>query len=215
MTNTSTNIPPVDYRKHWNTVYSGKPVESLGWYEENPARTLELVAQCNLDADSRIFIPGAGSTTLVDFLLKAGYRRLIANDLAHTALENLKSRIAPGNSVEYVVDDLTDPGQLTDLEPVDLWIDRAVLHFFIEERDIRTYFKVLKELVKPGAYAILAEFSTTGAKKCSGLDVVNYSEAMITARMAPEFKLVDSFEYVYTNPSGGLRPYIYTLYQRC
>lgn len=215
MTSTSNNIPPFDYRKHWNTVYSGKPVESLGWYEENPSRTLELVERCNLDADSRIFIPGAGSTTLIDFLLKAGYRKVIANDLAHSAMENLKSRIGSENSVEYVVDDLTHPERLTKLEPVDLWIDRAVLHFLIKERDIMNYFKLLKQLVKPRGYAILAEFSLEGAKKCSGLDVVNYSEAMLSESMLPEFQLIESFEYVYTSPSGGLRPYIYTLYQRC
>ena len=57
------------------------------------------------------------------------------------------------------------------MKQVDLWHDRAVLHFFTSEEHQNTYFQLLKKLVKVEGFVILAEFNLEGAKKCSGLDV--------------------------------------------
>ena len=61
---------------------------------------------------------------------------------------------------------------------------------------------------------ILAEFNLEGAKKCSSLDVFNYNEEMLQERLGTEFKLLNSFNYTYTQPSGNTREYVYTLFQR-
>ena len=87
-----------------------------------------------------------GKTTLVDELLKKGYENIIANDLSSTALDKLKSRLGEdeSNKVRWIVDDLTKPAVLNNLEPIDLWHDRAVLHFFTkkEEQDPHECFHV-------------------------------------------------------------------------
>jgi hypothetical protein len=100
------------------------------------------------------------------------------------------------------------------MEPVDLWIDRAVLHFFTERGDQITYFELLKEKVKPDGFAIIAEFNLEGAKICSGLPVYRYNQEMLIEQLGREFELIDSFDYTYINPSGGERPYIYTLFRK-
>jgi len=61
---------------------------------------------------------------------------------------------------------------------------------------------------------IIAIFSLEGAKKCSGLDVVNYDHTMISQFLGNEFELLEHFPYLHIQPSGGKRPYAYTLFKR-
>jgi SAM-dependent methyltransferase len=193
-----------------------KQVEKLGWFEENPVPTLKLIASCNLNKNSSILNVGAGATRLVDELLELGYANIIANDLSGEALEKLKSRLGDPliNQVKWIVDDLTKPRELLSLEPVDLWHDRAVLHFFTDDQEQASYFKLLKQLVKPGAYAIIAAFNLNGAPTCSGLPVFRYNQQMLKERLGPEFILQEAFDYNYIMPSGDERAYVYTLFKR-
>jgi len=207
-------VKPLDYVTHWNKVYTNAEIENLGWYENDPKESLELIEKCKLDKDAAIFISGAGATTLVDELLKRKYTHIIANDIAEAALISLKSRIGKSESVKFVIDDLTKPKKLQFLPKIDLWIDRAVLHFFLKEEDQKSYFNILKQLVKPKGYVIIAAFNLKGAKKCSGLDVFNYDADMIANRLGNEFNLITTFDHTYVMPSGGERPYVYTLFQR-
>lgn len=207
-------VKPLNYVTHWNKVYTNAEIENLGWYENDPKESLELIEKCKLDKDAAIFISGAGATTLVDELLKRKYTNIIANDIAEAALISLKSRIGRSEAVKFVIDDLTKPKKLQFLPKIDLWIDRAVLHFFLKEEDQKSYFDILKQLVKPNGYVIIAAFNLKGAKKCSGLDVFNYDADMIANRLGNEFNLLTTFDHTYVMPSGGERPYVYTLFQR-
>ena len=206
----------VDFKKHWNAAYQKSPVTNLGWYEENPTPSVELIESCNLPKEALIFNAGAGATTLISELLAKGYENIVVNDISSVALSELKSQLpAPMNAtVQFVVDDLTNPSELLKIKNVDLWHDRAVLHFFTEEKQQKAYFDLLKGALKPKGFVILAEFNLEGAKKCSGLDVFNYNEAMLQERLGTDFVLLKSFNYTYTQPSGNTREYVYTLFQK-
>lgn len=205
-----------DFKNHWNAAYQKSPVTNLGWYEENPAPSVELIESCNLPKEALIFNAGAGATTLISELLAKGYENIVVNDISSVALTELKSHLpAPMNAtVQFVVDDLTNPSELLKLKNIDLWHDRAVLHFFTEEKQQKAYFDLLKGALKPKGFVILAEFNLEGAKKCSGLDVFNYNEAMLQERLGTDFVLLKSFNYTYTQPSGNTREYVYTLFQK-
>ena len=94
-----------------------------------------------------------------------------------------------------------------------MWHDRAVLHFLVEESQQQTYFSTLKKVVQKGGYVIIAAFSVGGAKSCSGLDVVNYDQNMLSERLGDDFELIEAFDYLYHMPSGDTNPYVYTLFQ--
>lgn len=206
----------VDFKKHWNAAYQKSPITNLGWYEENPAPSIGLIEACNLPKDALIFNAGAGATTLISELSAKGYENIVVNDISSVALTELKSNLpAPVNeTVQFVVDDLTNPSELLKIKNVDLWHDRAVLHFFTEEKQQKAYFNLLKDALKPKGFVILAEFNLEGAKKCSGLDVFNYNEKMLQERLGTDFALLKSFNYTYTQPSGNTREYVYTLFQK-
>jgi SAM-dependent methyltransferase len=204
----------IELMQHWNKTYHKVETEKLGWYEEKPEASLRLIEKCNLNKDAAILNVGAGSTTMVDELLKLNYTKIIANDISSSAFDNLKKRLGNNNQVKYIIDDLTFPSELANLEQVDLWHDRAVLHFFNEKREQECYFDLLRKLVKKNGYVIIAVFNLNGATKCSGLPVHRYDESMLHLKLGPDFELIQAFNHTYTQPSGNTREFIYTLYKR-
>lgn len=200
---------------HWNKVYSQNELQKLGWYEDFPEESIKLIEACNLESDARILSVGAGASTLIDVLLDRGHEGLVANDLSEEALKVLKLRLGEKASrVEWIVDDLKNPKYLTDMPAIDLWHDRAVLHFFKEESQRAQYMKVLRTLVKVGAYVIIASFNLASADKCSGLPVYRYDFDMLEQLLGNDFEPITHFNSLYTMPSGDKRNYIYALFRR-
>lgn len=202
-----------DIPAHWNTVYENKPTETLGWYETDLKPSLSLIEKCNLEHDARILNIGAGTTTLIEELINGGYKNLLATDISKKALELLSERVGADN-IDVITDDLTSPNSLTEIEPVDLWFDRAVLHFLTKEEERRSYFELLKHKVKSGGFVVLAQFAKGGAEKCSGLPVYQYDIELMQNNLGADFMLLENFDYTYIMPSGAERPYVYALFQR-
>lgn len=203
-------------KEHWERVYQHNAIDKLGWYESSAEPSLKLIELCELSRDAVILNVGAGATTLIDELIETGYQHIIANDISGEALKMLQLRLGLERSkqVRWIVDDLTKPVELGSLEQIDLWHDRAVLHFFNDQNQQDIYFNLLRELVKIDGWVIIAAFNLSGAPKCSGLPVFRYSASMLQKRLGKEFHLNNTFEYTYTQPSGDTREYIYTLFQR-
>ncbi len=203
-----------NYKKHWDRAYH-TPTSNLGWYENDPSATIELIQKSNISKNSLIFSAGAGSSLLIGNLLEIGYTNLIVNDISSKALKCLKSQIGETKNIKYIIDDLTNPTHLYDIDMVDMWHDRAVLHFFVHPLKQKTYFNLLKDKIKVGGYALFSEFAIGGANKCCGLDVLNYSDQMFEERLGNNFKLLESKKHLYKHPSNGnKRKYIYTLYRK-
>lgn len=214
--NIENELPQYNFEEHWNKAYQKTPITNLGWYEENPTPSLELIEACNLSNDAVIFNAGAGATSLINRLLEKGYKNIIINDIAATALAVLKKDLKNEkvSNIQFIVDDLTKPTTLLKLKDIDIWHDRAVLHFFTEKHQQEAYFQLLKKVIKLNSYVILAQFNLKGAKKCCGLNVFNYNKEMLQEGLGENFKLLKSFDYTYTQPSGNTREYVYTLFKR-
>ena len=201
---------------YWNKIYQRTDNHKLGWYEEDAEPSFRLILKSQINQQSSILNVGAGSTTLTEKLLNSGYQNIILNDISDAALSNLKQRL-PQQSVDkihWIIDDLTNSTEISQLDPVDLWHDRAVFHFFLTDHDQENYFKLVKKTVKVNGYAILAAFNLDSATKCSGLDIQRYDAQTIQKKLGAEFQLIDSFHHIYTMPSGDTRNYIYTLFQK-
>ncbi|MBR9682372.1 MAG: class I SAM-dependent methyltransferase [Candidatus Aenigmarchaeota archaeon] len=202
-------------KEHWNKVYSSRDTTRLGWYEESPEKSLELIDKCNTNEHDKILDVGSGASTLIDNLISRGYKNIIATDISIEALEKLKQRLGDdAQLVKWIVDDLAHPKHLNDLKDITIWHDRAVLHFLTEESERQTYLLTLQKIVKNKGYVIIASFSLDGASKCSGLDVRRYDENMLQEFLGNGFKLLEHCSYLYHMPSGDKRPYIYALFQR-
>ena len=132
------------------------------------------------------------------------------------SLNKLKERLGvrKASEVKWIVDDISKPAYVYKLKNIAVWHDRAVLHFLLEKNHIQIYFSTLKKIVRNGGYVLMAAFSLKGAKKSSGLDVKNYDSNMLMENLGEEFHLIEALDYDYRMPSGDIRPYIYTLFQR-
>ncbi|NVK52346.1 MAG: class I SAM-dependent methyltransferase [Flavobacteriaceae bacterium] len=216
MTKSDCKVPEkINYKEYWNIAYQKTPTEKLGWFEEKSLKTIELIQQTQLPKDASILHVGAGTSTLIDDLIAEGYTNQIANDLSEKSLVDLKNRLgADASKVTFLVDDLTNPTKLDKLAQVDLWNDRAVLHFFLTEAAQKAYFNLVKKLVKPNGFVLIAVFAIDGAEKCCGLPLQRYNETMLAESLGNDFSLITSFKYTFINPFGGERPYVYTLFKR-
>lgn len=203
-------------QKHWEKVYQRYAPDELGWYEKIPEPSIKLIRKCKLQTYSSILLAGAGTTTLIDALLEEGFNNIIANDISSTSIAKLKERLGDRGkqNIRWIVDDLTNPGLLDSLDQIDLWHDRAVLHFFNERAMQEKYFNLLRKLVKSGGYVIIAAFNLEGAEKCSGLPVHRYNSQMLSDRLGKSFELLDTFDYTHKMPNGEDRKYVYTRFQK-
>lgn len=202
-------------KSHWDSVYTAKPVDQLGWYEDVPGPSLRMLHKCALTADDQILDVGAGASTFIDCLIRQGFRNIIATDISEVALLRLEERLGDDAAqVRCVVDDVTAPMTLLDLQNIALWHDRAMLHFLVEKRQRDAYLATLKQVLRPGGYVIVAAFSLEGVKRCSGLDVRQYDQDMFLDFLGDGFTLVECSEYTYTTPWGESRAYISVCMQR-
>lgn len=201
---------------HWNKIYTSKEIDKLGWYEEISEPSIKLISECSIDKHDLILDVGVGASTLIDSLIELGYKNIIAVDISEIAIKQLRERLGEDKSrlVKWIEDDITQPKHIQNLRNIALWHDRALFHFLLEEKQRQMYLTTLKKVVKKGGYVIIASFSLTGAKMCSGLDVMNYDQTILSNFLGDDFELIEYFDYTYHMPSGEERPYIYTLFKR-
>jgi SAM-dependent methyltransferase len=198
---------------HWDAIFSGTEDIKLGWFEKNSAQTFELLNQIPEWKKSTIFLSGAGTSFIIEELLSHGVK-LIINDISSVALNRVKSRLNDkGENIHWLCQDIAQPIQ-TILPKAYIWIDRAVLHFLTDEDDINGYFNNVKSVLKTGGYAIFAEYSKTAVQKCAGLNLHQYSAEELSEKLGKSFKLISKFDFIYINPNGDPRSYIYTLYKK-
>jgi len=198
--------------EHWNAIFSNNPDQELGWYESDVSQTLKFLDLIPGSESSSIFLPGAGTSLLVDELIKRG-NNIILNDISERALADLKNRIGTTKGLTWLHHDISKP--LPDYLPKsDIWIDRAVLHFLLTESEIRGYFSNLQSAIDKNGHVLLMEFSPEGASKCAGLEIHRYSIKEMTERLGVDFELVRHEDYTYISPLGGRRPYLYALFRR-
>jgi ubiquinone/menaquinone biosynthesis C-methylase UbiE len=200
-------------KDHWDTIFSKTDDTNLGWYEKDTSQTFKLLSGIPELEETTVFLPGAGTSILIEDLIpRVG--KLILNDISEEALNRVRLKLKEGTEkIVWLCQDIAQPIK-EPITEIDIWIDRAVLHFLTDENDIKGYFENLKSILKIGGHSAFAEFSLIGAPKCAGLTLHRYSIDELSANLGSSFKLVSHFDYTYINPFGDPRPYIYALYKR-
>ncbi len=197
--------------QHWDSVFSETESSELGWYENDASKTMKLMKHIPNWKTSTIFIPGAGTSILIDELLSNG-AGLVLNDISLEALNKNKFK-HQGENIHWLWQDISKP-IINKLPKIDIWIDRAVLHFLIEDAAVSGYFDNLNATLKVGGYVLFAEFSKLCAYKCAGLPTRQYDVREFSNHLGSNYNITSYFKHTYTSPSGENRPYIYALYQR-
>lgn len=206
------NKPAFDKKLHWEQVYADKKSTEVSWYQQHPAHSLALLKTSAADINARIIDIGAGASTLVDYLLEAGYQNITVLDIAQAAINQAKAHLGDrANKVTWLEHDIADSNSpvLAAAGPFDVWHDRAVFHFLTEPQDRENYVHTMCEVLQPGAHVIMATFNIDGPEKCSGLDIVRYSPETISTTLGNSFQLVETSSEQHRTPSDAAQSFIY------
>ena len=161
-------------KKHWEEIYTTKELQDVSWYQMTPETSLQLINKLKLTKNASIIDIGGGDSLLVDHLLDLGYTDITVLDISQQAIDKAKKRLGERQTeVTWIVTDITD---FTSQKRYDLWHDRAAFHFLTAQNDINTYASTLSQSIQENGTAIIGTFSKSGPKKCSGIDIKQYSQ---------------------------------------
>jgi SAM-dependent methyltransferase len=195
-------------KAHWEKVYQTKQPTEVSWYRPHLNLSLRLIADAAADHGAQIIDVGGGESTLVDDLVRRGYRNVTVLDLSETALAIARQRIGPAADCgQWLHGDVTTfplPSRA-----YDVWHDRAVFHFLTNAGDRVAYVEQVAHAVKTGGHVIVATFGPDGPTKCSGLDVVRYDAEALHGEFGARFNLVDHVTELHETPWGTSQQFIY------
>jgi 2-polyprenyl-3-methyl-5-hydroxy-6-metoxy-1,4-benzoquinol methylase len=202
----------MDYKAHWEGVYTDKAVDEVGWYKPNFDVSLSLIAEASASLSARVIDIGGGASLLVDSLIDRGYEHVAVLDIAAPALEHAKRRLGDkGALVQWLVADVREAKGLGEF---DIWHDRAVFHFLVNAADRQKYAALLKQTVPIGGHVIISAFSPTGPGQCSGLDTCRYSSDSLAAELGDGFRLIKDVPEIHVTPRGKSQSFVYAMLLR-
>jgi hypothetical protein len=201
----------MDRESHWNDVYLNRQPESVSWYQREPGRSTGFIRKY-AEPSCRIIDVGAGASLLVDALLDAGYANPIALDISSQGLGCAKARLGDrARCVKWIVADVTRNPKLP---AVDLWHDRATLHFLADERERSAYARLVRKTVKPLGHMVIATFALDGPERCSGLPVVRHDGSSLGKLFGEGFQLLEETREVHLTPAGVEQRFCWTVFRR-
>ena len=200
-------------KQHWENIYTAQLPNQVGWYQDHPTQSLELIQASGIDYAAHIIDVGAGASTLVDCLLADGFRYITLLDITAAAFDHTRARLGDqAATVTWIEGDITRCP--LPAAAYDLWHDRAVFHFLTEFEDQQRYVEAVRHGLKSGGHLVLAAFALDGPPKCSGLDVRRYSPATLQAVFGDDFSLSESRRHTHTTPAGTIQQYIFCRFRK-
>ena len=200
-------------KEHWENIYKTKDHKKVGWYQESPEISLELLSTINANPSQSIVDVGCGASVLVDNLISQGFKDITLLDLSQEALLSIEKRLGrKGNIPNYLTADITSPIELS--KKVDVWHDRAVFHFLTDSQDREVYMRNLENNLSASGYAVIGTFSLNGPSSCSGLNIVQYDEQKMKIELPDSLELLESKVSVHVMPSGAEQEYMYFIIKK-
>src|SRR5688572_11776206 len=81
-------------REHWENVYETKAPDAVSWYRPHLETSFALIERVCPERKCSVIDVGGGEATLVDDLVKAGYRDITVLDLSEKALQVARERLS-------------------------------------------------------------------------------------------------------------------------
>jgi 2-polyprenyl-3-methyl-5-hydroxy-6-metoxy-1,4-benzoquinol methylase len=206
------NQSEIDNQGHWQAVYHDSSASEVSWYQTEPALSLSLIEATGIARDASILDVGGGASVLVDRLLAHGFGQIQVLDISGHALAVAQQRLGEkADQVRWHVGDIT---QFQPERQVDLWHDRAVLHFLTKSAQRQAYCQALEKSLRPGGHLIIGTFAVDGPTRCSGLDIVQYDVPALLDVLGPKFILQEERRETHLTPANKTQNFAWFRLQR-
>jgi SAM-dependent methyltransferase len=200
----------INRKNHWETVYETKQPNEVSWTQENPKTSLDFIRETQLEKSAKIIDIGGGDSKFVDFLLEEGYENITVLDISEKALERAKKRLGKNaEKVSWIASDITEFRPETSY---DIWHDRATFHFLTTAEQIKKYVEITEKWVS--GFLIIGTFSDQGPKKCSGLDIKQYSGSELEKQFSNRFKKLKCITKDHTTPFETKQNFTFCLFEK-
>lgn len=198
--------------KHWNQIYSTKSDNEVSWYQENPETSINLIQQYTTNKNDEIIDIGGGNSNLAKALCTLGYKKTAILDISEHAITISKTKLSNcKNHYTFINNNILSFKAETKYR---LWHDRAVFHFLTTTTDISRYIEIASNSIVQNGYLVLATFSKTGPKKCSGLPICQYNKQEIEVLFSKSFMLIDSFKQTHETPFNTQQNFIWNVLKK-
>lgn len=201
-----------DLKNHWENIYSNKDENEVSWFQTIPKTSHQLIKKLNLESNDNIIDIGSGRSRILKILIDEGFNNLSYLDISKEACK--KSKIALGDDKSKVNWNVENVLNFESKIKYKLWHDRAVFHFFTDKKDIEKYKEVAIKNISAGGYLVLGTFSINGPKKCSGLDVSQYSEQSLNEIFKSDFNLLESFYIDHQTPFDTTQNFLFCIFKK-
>lgn len=202
--------PSGDNSAYWNKIYSTRQSNQVSWTQQIPKTSLEFIHSFGLPKNAKIIDVGGGDSKLVDFLLEEGFENITVLDISAKALERAKNRLGDkASKVSWVISDITEFKPNTTF---DVWHDRATFHFLTTGEQVARYMDTARKSVN--GYLTIGTFSDNGPKKCSGLDIKQYSEDTLTAELRNGFDKLHCVTEDHVTPFDTTQNFLFCSFKR-
>jgi ubiquinone/menaquinone biosynthesis C-methylase UbiE len=199
-------------KSYWDNIYLTRKSDEFSWTQENPKTSLDFIHSFYLPKQASIIDVGGGDSRLVDKLIEEGFEDITVLDISEHPLKRAKERLGEkGKRVNWVVSDITE---FETEKTFDLWHDRATFHFLTNAGQKYKYLERAGKNIKDGGLLIIGTFSENGPKKCSGLEIKQYSEAELKEQVKKGFKKIKCLTEDHKTPSGTLQNFLFCSFKR-
>lgn len=199
-------------KEHWEKIYETKEETDFSWFQPYPKTSIEFINLFELPKNAKIIDIGGGDSHLVDALIELGYTNISVLDISSKAIERAKKRLGDkAKTVQWIVSDVTE---FETSEQFDFWHDRAAFHFLTSEVQIARYLAIVAKSIKPNGHLILGTFSEKGPKKCSGLEIKQYTETSMSSLFLKDFRRVKCVEENHSTPFNTIQSFLFCSFQK-
>ncbi len=201
-----------DRKKHWENIYQTKELKDVSWFHPTPETSLEFFKQFDVPTSAKVIDIGGGDSFLVDHLLDLGYQDISVLDISAAAIDKAKQRLGDkGKNVKWII---ADAATFKPTEKYDFWHDRAAFHFLTDEQEISNYLETARLNIKATGVLVIGTFSEQGPKKCSGIEIKQYSETTMTDRLNKFFEKIKCITVDHKTPFNTIQNFIFCSFKK-
>lgn len=201
-----------DRKEHWEQIYQTRELKDVSWFQPTPETSLGFFRYFNVPSTAKIIDVGGGDSLLVDHLLDLGYQNITVLDISASAINRAKHRLGDkAKNVKWLV---ADAASFKPTEKYDFWHDRAAFHFLTDEQEILNYLETAEQNLNARGVMIIGTFSEQGPKKCSGIEIKQYSEETMSVRMKPFFEKIECTTVDHKTPSDTIQNFVFCSFRK-